>query len=76
MKAAKAAGFNKTGMICLLVEGDDRAGLAAEIAGAVGEAGVNLRGLTGFALDGDCRFYLSLDSDKDAAAAAKVIKKL
>jgi hypothetical protein len=76
LKAAKAAGFRRTRMVCLKVEGPDKPGLAARIADAVGRAGVNLRGLTGSGLGGKSLIYVSVDTPSAAAKAAAVIKKL
>jgi hypothetical protein len=42
----------------------------------VGQAGVNLRGLTGSAPGGRGVIYLSFDQPADAAKAARAIKKL
>jgi hypothetical protein len=76
-KAAEAAGFQKTKSLhSLRVEGVDRPGLGARLTCTLAEAGINLRGLSAAALGKRCVFHLALDSAKDAAKAAAVLKKL
>jgi hypothetical protein len=77
VKAAKAAGFAKLpNLVCLRVDGPDRKGLGARIAQAVGDAGINIRGLTGNALNGKSVIYVSFDGAAAAAKAGKIIKRL
>jgi hypothetical protein len=75
--AATAAGFHDTQRIATLkVEGDDRPGLGAKIAQAVGEAGVSMRGLSAATIGRKFVCYLGFDSADDAAKAAKALKAL
>jgi hypothetical protein len=76
IKAAKAAGFEKTASLhSLRVEGADKPGMGAKLTAALAEAGVNLRGLSAAALGRGCVTYLALDTAQDAAKAAAVLKK-
>jgi predicted amino acid-binding ACT domain protein len=76
-KAAAAAGFRTSKSIAtLVVEGNDRRGIGARIARAVGAAGVNMRGVSATAMGGKFVTYLGFDSRKEAAKAAKAIKAL
>ena len=77
VKAAEAAGFQKTKSLhSLRVEGPDKPGLGARLTCALAEAGINLRGLSAAALGKRCVCHLALDTAKDAAKAAAVLKKL
>lgn len=74
-KAAAKAGFAKAGMCVLRVEASNRAGLAAEITGAVAAAGINLCGYSAAALGETSVSYLRFSTEAEAAAAAKALKK-
>jgi hypothetical protein len=75
--AARAEGFEKpANLYSLRIEAGDRKGLAADIAEAVGRAGINMRGLSAAGLGKKCVMYLGFDSSADADAAAKVVKKI
>ena len=77
IKAAEAAGFQKTeGVHSLLIEGVDKPGVGAKLTRALAEAGINLRGLSGAAIARRYVFHLALDTAKDVAKAAAVLKKL
>jgi len=77
LKAAGAAGFMAAASLHgLRVEGSDQPGLMARLAGALSAAGINLRGASGAALGRKMVAHLSFDSDADAAAAMRVLKKL
>lgn len=77
VKAAKAAGFDKTGSLhSVRIEGRDRPGLGAALSKALAEAGLNLRGLSAAAFGRRFVAYLALDTAADAAKAASVLKKL
>ncbi len=76
-RAAKKAGFEKTSSLhSLRIEAEDKPGLASEMATALAEAGINLRGLSAAAIGGRCVVYLALDDAADATKAAKVLKRL
>lgn len=77
IKAAEAAGFQKTESLhSLRVQGTDKPGLVAKLAQALADAGINLRGLSAAALGKRQITHLALDTAKDAAKAAAVLKKL
>jgi hypothetical protein len=72
--AAKAAGLSASPIACLLVEGDDRAGLGAAMARAVGKAGINISFLMAATIGRKFSALFGFESDADATAASKVIK--
>lgn len=75
--AARKAGFSKSKSLqAVCVEGPDKRGLGAEITGALGAAGINMRGLSAVVIGRKFALYLALDSSKDAAAAARIIRKM
>jgi hypothetical protein len=77
IKAADAAGFQKTGSLhSLRVEGADKPGTGAKLTKALAEAGINLRGLSGAAFGKRYVTHLALDTAQDAAKAAALLKKL
>ena len=77
IKAAKAAGFQKTESLhSIRVEGADKPGMGAKLTRALAEAGINLRGLSAAAIGKRYVTLLALDSAQDAAKAAAVLKKL
>lgn len=76
-QAARAAGFAPTADISALrVEGDDRAGMGQQLAGAVATAGVSLRGMSANVLGKKYVCYVALDTAADAQKAAEAIKAL
>jgi len=75
--AAKKAGFKQSKSLhSLRVEGKNAKGLAGKIGAALGEAGINLRGISGAVTGGKCIIYLAFDKTADATKAAAAIKKL
>jgi hypothetical protein len=77
IKAAEAAGFQKTESLhSLCVEGADKPGVGAKLTQALADAGINLRGLSAAAIGKRCVTCLALDTAKDAAKAAALLKKL
>jgi hypothetical protein len=77
IKAASAAGLKKIAKLqAIRVEGTDRAGLAGEVAATVGQAGVNIRGLTGTVLGKQVVIHILLDSKADATKAFRALNKL
>ena len=77
IKAAEAAGFQKTGSLhSLRVEGADKPGMGAKLTRALAKAGINLRGLSAAAFGKRYVTHLALDTAQDAAKAAAVLKKL
>jgi hypothetical protein len=77
VKAAKAAGFQKTDSLhSVRVDGTDKPGIGAAMTQALAEAGINLRGLSAAALGRNFVTHLALDTAQDAAKAAGILKKL
>lgn len=83
LKGAKQAriagdlGFAKANNLWpLRVECPDRPGLGARMARALGEAGINMRGLSAAALNKKCVVYFAFDSEDDAKRAVPVLKKV
>ena len=77
LRAADAAGFQKTESLhSLRVEGTDKPGAVATLTRALADAGVNLLGLSAAALGKRHVTYLALDTARDAAKAATVLRKL
>ena len=77
VKAAQAAGFQRTESLhSLRVEGADKVGTGAKLTKALADGGVNLRGISAAAFGKKFVLHLALDSAKDAAKAAAILKKL
>jgi hypothetical protein len=75
IEAASILGFNVSNSVhSVRVEGDNRAGIASEIAGKLAAAKVNLRGFSVAVIGERFIVYLSLDSASEAEQAARVLK--
>jgi hypothetical protein len=72
--AATAAGLAVSPIPCLLVEGDDRPGLGANMARAVADARINVAFLVAETIGRKFSAVFGFQNDADAAAASKVIK--
>ena len=73
--AAKKLKIRKSkSVFAVRVEGPDKPGLGAKITGALGEAGINLRGMSAAVIGKRFVLHLALDSAKDAAKALRVVK--
>jgi hypothetical protein len=72
--AARAAGASASPIACLLVEGDDRAGLGAAMARAVADAGVNISFMMAETIGRKFSAVFGFQGDADAATASKAIK--
>ena len=73
-RAAKAAGFMKTGnLFTLRIEGKDKPGMGAGLSQKLAAARINLRGFTAAAFRGHFVAYLAVDT---AAAANKTMRVL
>ena len=73
--AAHGAGLEASPIPCLLVEGDDRAGLGAEMARGVAAQGVNVSFLMAETVGRRFSAVLGFQTDADASTAANAIKK-
>ena len=75
-KAATEAGLCKAAdLAALRIEGPDKPGLGAKISRSLGEAGVNMRGLSAVVVGERCAVFMSLDTKDDAAKARRVLAK-
>ena len=74
--AVEQQGFRKwTTATSLRIEGRDRPGLAVQIARTVGDAGINMRGLSAARLSGQVVFHIAVDSGSDADKAKLALNK-
>ena len=71
---AGAAGLSASSIPCLLVEGDDRPGLGADMARAIANTGVNIQFLIAETIGRKFSAVFGLQTDAEAAAATKAIK--
>ncbi len=77
MKAAQEAGMGQPGTIhSVRIEGGDKPGLGAKIARALGDAGINFRGMSAIAIGSKFVSFVALDSAEDQARAIAALKKL
>jgi hypothetical protein len=77
LAAAATVGFNEAQRVATLkVEGGDRPGLGAQLAQAVGAAGVSMRGVSAAAVGRKFVAYLGFDNWDAANKAAAAIKAL
>ncbi len=63
-------------VFALRVEGPDRPGMGARVAGTLAEAGINVRGLSVVVIGRRFVLHLALDSADDAAKAARLLRKM
>jgi hypothetical protein len=73
-RAAKNAGMAKWAPT-LRVQGPNKAGLAAKIAQVLGEAGINIQGLSAMGLGNRSLFYIHLNK-ADLAKAQRLLKQV
>ena len=77
LEAAAILGFNLTGSVrAVRVEGENRPGIAAELASLLAAAGINLRGFSAAVLGSRFVLYVGLDSAEDAAKAAIALQQV
>ncbi|GIW40348.1 MAG: hypothetical protein KatS3mg076_0925 [Candidatus Binatia bacterium] len=74
-EAARGANLAASPIACLLVEGDDRPGLGARMARAIADAGVNVSFLMAETVGRKFSAVFGFANEKDAATAAKAIRK-
>ena len=75
-RAAQAAGFTQSPTPVLLVEGDNRPGLAYAVTGAVAWAGITVRFLSAQVVGHRYSAILGFRTDDDARKARSVIRKV
>jgi hypothetical protein len=73
--AAQLSGLAQSGPPALLVQGDNRAGLGATLAGAIADAGINIHFLVAQVLGNRYSAAIGFGSDDDATRAVSIIKK-
>ncbi len=71
--AGEAAGLKKAGIHALRIAGPDRPGLLSGVAKTVGDAGINISGLSAAAIEDRAVIYVRLASEADAREAAQVL---
>ena len=77
VQAATAAGFAVTSSLrSVLVEGPDEPGVAATLAKAIGDAGINMRGFSGAVLGTRFVAHVGVDSAEDQEAVVKLLSEL
>ena len=77
VKAAQDAGMGKPENIhSVRIEGGDKPGLGSKIARALGDAGINFRGMSAIAIGKKFVSFVALDSAEDQAKAIAALKKL
>jgi len=77
MQSARGAGLEKAaGLRSVRITGPDRPGLGAAMTEAIGNAGINMRGLSAAAVGDHCVTYLAFDTNADAAKAMKILKPI
>jgi len=74
--AARKAGFKESETACVLVEGDDRSGLGAQMARAVSEAGVSMAFLMEETVGKRFSAAIGFATQQEAATATKAIEAL
>jgi len=72
--AAQAAGMQPSQMACLLVEGDDRPGMGAQLSRAIASSGLSMTFLMAQVIGRKFSAAVGFSSEQDAEAAAKAIK--
>jgi len=76
-RAAAEAGFSKTKSLhAVRIAGSNKPGLGAKLAGELGRANINLRGLSGAAIGKRMVLHLAFDSAAEAGKAMRLIKRL
>ena len=74
--AATEVGFNiLPSLHSVRIEGDNEAGVAARIAQRLGEAGINLRGLSAAVVDSRFIIYIAVDTRNDAKEIVRILSQ-
>jgi hypothetical protein len=76
-RAAQSAGLQKSNDVVLLrIDGRDRPGLGHYLAACLAKAGINLRGMSMAAVNGQFVAYVACDSSEDTARAVQALAAL
>jgi len=74
VQAASEAGFSVTESLhSVRIEGDNKAGIAADLTRKLAAGSINLRGLSASAIGTRFVIYLALDTPEDAAEAIRIL---
>ena len=77
IRAASEAGFNVTNSLhSIRIMGQDKAGILAELAQALAEGGINLRGLTASVVGSQFVAYVGVDSLEEVNHAMHVLSRV
>ncbi len=77
LKAAQGAGLSQAAHIATLrIDGPNKGGVGKKIMQAIGDAGVNVRGVSAVVIGSKFAAYIGFDSATDASKAAKAIKAI
>lgn len=77
VRAAREAGFQKTRSLhTVQVQGPDKPGRAAALMQALAQGGLNLRGVSGAVIGRKFVGYVALDTQTDAAKAARLLRAM
>jgi hypothetical protein len=77
VRAAAQVGFGTTNSLhSLCIAGQDRPGIAAELTGKLGAAGINLRGFSGATIGTQFVAYVAMDSLDDANKAMQLLQNI
>jgi predicted amino acid-binding ACT domain protein len=73
-RAAQMVGLGKaTDMVLLRIDGSDRPGVGHFLAACLARAGINLRGMSMCAINGQFVAYVACDSSEDTARAVQAL---
>jgi hypothetical protein len=76
VSAGAEAGFSLTQSLhSLRIQGDNQRGLCARMTKKLGEAGINLRGLSAAVLGAQFIMYLAMDTEDDVKTAEELLKQ-
>ena len=77
IRTARKLGFTKADSLhSVRVDGPDKRGLGAKLTGILGDAGINLRGLSAGVVGKRFVLYLAFDRAPDAAKAIRLLKRV
>jgi hypothetical protein len=77
IRAAKKAAFRKSKRLhTIRVEGSDKPGMGAKIAGAIAGEDINLRGFSAAAIARKFVCHIALDKKEDVTKVRRILKKL
>jgi hypothetical protein len=75
-RIARKVGFEKSESLhAIRIDTGNKPGFSAEMARALADANLNLRGFTGVAITNRALFYIAFDSSADASKAVRVLKQ-